>query len=51
MEEEIEKDNPATEGIHIQSENCNCSTCLENRKKYVHMLDVDKYIESLNDWD
>ena len=53
MEEEIEKDSQEIETVHIQSqsENCNSQSCLKNRKKYVQILDVDRYIESLNDWD
>ena len=51
MDEEIEQDNPDIETIHIQSKDCNCTSCLEKRNKYIQILDVDRYIESLNDWD
>lgn len=55
MEEDKEQKNPKIESIHIKSKNCICSSCLENRtenrKKYVQILDVDRYINSLNDWD
>ena len=37
--------------VHIQSNTCNCTECQEKRSKYVTILDVDRYIESLNDWD
>lgn len=49
MEEEIEQDNSEIESIHLQT--CDCAECQEKRNKYVTILDIDKYIESLNDWD
>jgi len=51
MEEEIEQKQSTKETIHIQSNICNCPECQEKRSKYVAILDVDRYIESLNDWD
>lgn len=51
MEEEIEEDKSTVETSHIQSNDCNCRECLEKRSKYITVLDVDRYIESLNDWD
>lgn len=51
MEEEIEAEKAKIESIHIQSNTCNCAECQEKRRKYVAILDIDKYVESLNDWD
>ena len=51
MEEEIEEEKSTIGTIHIQSDTCNCSECQEKRSKYVAIFDVDRYIESLNDWD
>lgn len=51
MEEEIEEEESKVETIHIQSNTCNCSECQEKCSKYITILDVDRYIESLNDWD
>ena len=51
MEEEIEEGSSAIETVHIHSNDCNCSECQEKRSKYVALFDVDRYIESLNDWD
>ncbi len=51
MEEENEEEQSNVETIHIQSSTCNCTECQEKRSKYVTILDVDRYIESLNDWD
>lgn len=51
MEEENGQKQSTAETIHIQSNTCNCLACQEKRSKYVMVLDVDRYIESLNDWD
>lgn len=51
MEEENEEGLSKVEAIHIQSNTCNCTECQEKRSKYVTILDVDRYIESLNDLD
>ncbi len=52
MEEDNEEEKSTVEEpIHIQSENCTCSECQKKRSKYVAIFDVDRYIESLNDWD
>lgn len=51
IEEEIEEEKSTNETIHIQSNTCNCAECQGKRNKYVAILDVDRYIESLNDWD
>lgn len=49
--EEAEQEYIEKDSVHIQSTECNCVQCQENRNKYVQILDVDRYIESLNDWD
>ncbi len=51
MEEDTEQSDIEIETIHIQSDNCDCRECQKARNKYVAILDVDRYIESLNDWD
>lgn len=51
MEEQKEEEQSEVETIHIQSNTCNCSEYQEKRSKYITILDVDRYIESLNDWD
>lgn len=51
MEEESEEEQSKVGTFHIQSNTCNCSECQEKRSKYVTILDVDRYIESLKDWD
>ena len=51
MEEQNEEEQSEVETIYIQSNTCNCFECQEKRNKYITILDVDRYIESLNDWD
>lgn len=52
MEEESEEEKSTIEEtIHIQSDACNCCEGQRKRSKYVTILDVDRYIEFLNDWD
>ena len=51
MEEDNEEEQTKVETIHIQSNTCNCPECQDKRRKYVAIFDVDRYIESLNDWD
>ena len=51
MEEENEQEKSKVAPIHIQSNTCNCAECQEKRSKYIAILYVDLYIESLNDWD
>lgn len=36
---------------HINSEGCPCDECNKNRKHCFLIEDVDKFINSLNDWD
>ena len=51
MEDELDDEKSTIESVHIQSDTCNCCECQEKRSKYITILDVDKYIDSLNDWD
>ncbi len=51
MEEEIEQEQSTTETVRIQSNTCNSPEWQDKRSKYVTILDVDRYIESLNYWD
>lgn len=51
MEDEIDEEKSLIETGHIQSDTCNCCECQKRRNNYIAVLDVDRYIESLNDWD
>lgn len=52
MKEEIEVDSEDKDSIeHINSDECQCAECQCAKKRYVQIIDVDKYIDNLNDWD
>ncbi|MDE6536771.1 MAG: hypothetical protein K2M13_01855 [Muribaculaceae bacterium] len=50
MTEEIEtKKVKAT--LHVESADCFCSDCKSRIKQYAQILDMERYVEHLNDWD
>lgn len=57
MEEEFEVDSESKDSIeHLSSDECQCAECQCAecqcaKKRYVQIIDVDKYIDNLNDWD
>ena len=53
MKEEIEEEVDASEvaSLHIESAECCCPECQKGKKHYVQILDIDRYINALNDWD
>ena len=36
---------------HIESDFCQCPECDKLIKSYIQIIDVDKYVNALNDWD
>ncbi len=40
-----------TSSLHIKSDECNCPDCQKRKKHYIQILDIDRYINALNDWD
>lgn len=51
MEEKEELIDTETSVRHIDIKNCQCSECNKNRKRYIQVIDVDRYVNALNDWD
>lgn len=51
MEKQEESIDTEISVLHIESVNCQCPECANNRKCYIQIIDVDKYVNSLNDWD
>ena len=47
IEELEEKDSM----LHIESQECNCFNCQSRKKQYIQILDMERYVEHLNDWD
>ena len=37
--------------LHIESAECCCPDCIKGKKHYVQILDMDRYINALNDGD
>ena len=36
---------------HTDLDECQCAECQCGKKHYVQIIDVDRYIDNLNDWD
>lgn len=51
MEEQEESIDTDISVLHVELDNCQCPECAKNRKCYIHIIDVDRYVNALNDWD
>ncbi len=51
MEKQEVSINTETSVLHIESETCQCPECDKKRKRYIQIIDVDRYVNALNDWD
>lgn len=51
MEEQEGSKDAETSVLHVESYNCQCPECDKLRKRYIQIIDVDKYVNTLNDWD
>lgn len=49
--EEIEHGEENLSVLHIGGSNCDCPECRSVRKNYIQILDIEQYVEHLNDWD
>lgn len=36
---------------HIDSNECSCPDCQKGKKHYIQIIDIDRYVNALNDWD
>lgn len=36
---------------HVNTCDCDCPDCMSGRNHYVPVVDVDAYLQTLNDWD
>jgi len=52
MEEQDNKeiDNIEMDSVHVENQQCNCDDC-RNQRQYVQILDIDRYVNALNDWE
>lgn len=49
--EEFEIAEEENSSAHIESQKCNCPDCKSQKRRYIQILDMDRYVEHLNDWD
>lgn len=49
--EEIETGEENLSLLHIDDSRCDCPECRSGRKNYIQILDMERYVEHLNDWD
>lgn len=40
-----------TASLHINSQECNCPDCNKQKRHYIQILNMEQYVEQLNDWD
>lgn len=51
MDEQEESINTETSVLNIEFRNCQCPECNKNSKRFIQIIDVDRYVTALNDWD
>lgn len=53
IEEEIldESSDAEIPSQHTDSDECSCPECQKGKKHYIQILDIDRYVNALNDWD
>lgn len=51
MEEQEESIDTETSVLNIELDKCQCPECDKNRKRYIQIIDEDRYVNTLNDWD
>lgn len=49
--EEIETGEENLSVFHIDDSKSDCSECRNGRNHYIQILDMERYVEHLNDWD
>lgn len=48
---EIETGEEILSALHIEDSKCDCPECRSGKKHYIQILDMERYVEHLNDWD
>lgn len=51
METQEESFDAKKSALHTNSEECQCPECNENKRRYIQIIDVHRYVNALNDWD
>lgn len=47
-EEILDRDNTT---LHNDNAECQCEGCTKKKDRYVRIIDVDRFVDNLNDWD
>ena len=47
-EEILDRYNPT---LHYDNAECQCEGCTKKKDRYVRIIDVDRFVDNLNDWD
>ena len=47
-EEILDRDNRL---LHNDNVECQCEGCIKKKDRYVRIIDVDRFVDNLNDWD
>lgn len=47
-EEILDRDNRT---LHNDIAECQCEGCTKKKDRYVRIIDVDRFVDNLNDWD
>ena len=37
--------------LHNDNAECQCEGCSEKKDRYIRIIDVDRFVDNLNDWD
>ena len=37
--------------LHNYNAECQCEGCIKKKDRYVRIIDVDRFVDNLNDWD
>lgn len=48
IEEILDRDNRL---LHNDIVECQCEGCSKKKDRYVRIIDVDRFVDNLNDWD
>lgn len=48
---EIESGEETRSTLHINDSKCDCRECRNGKRHYIQLLDMERYVEYLNNWD
>ena len=48
IEDNLDRENC---NLHNDIVECQCEGCIKKKDRYVRIIDVDRFVDNLNDWD